>query len=180
MVVCVLRQSLMIMEELILGSFSSCLFCCNSTSCCSSRDTAAHEVYRNNQFMLAGVFTALLGPWVFCHPPPPYPPPPKRRSCMCTQMCDRLIHFLIAAGKVKEAAENARAFLLFHPEDPIMVENMKFYLELLKSEGSDILARKVSHIYHYDAVTTKREVKLCTPFMLNSLLHSQFEVSSNF
>ncbi|XP_065051385.1 prolyl 3-hydroxylase 2-like isoform X2 [Rhopilema esculentum] len=45
-------------------------------------------------------------------------------------------------GKVKEAAENAKTYLLFQPEDPIMIENFKYYLKALNLDASDVAVRK--------------------------------------
>ena len=56
------------------------------------------------------------------------------------------------AGKVKEAAINAKTYLAFHPDDPIMVSNIKLYLELLQIAESEITVRTVSGniiLYHY-------------------------------
>ena len=44
---------------------------------------------------------------------------------------------------MKEAAENAKTYLLFQPEDPIMIENFKYYLKVLNLDASDVAVRKV-------------------------------------
>ena len=53
---------------------------------------------------------------------------------------------------MKEAAENAKTYLLFQPEDPIMIENFKYYLKVLNLDASDVAVRKVqffAEIFYY-------------------------------
>ena len=54
-----------------------------------------------------------------------------------------------SVGNVKDAAISAKTYLLFHPDDPtIMNANMKYYMKNQQVQESEIKPRDVSLLYY--------------------------------
>lgn len=60
--------------------------------------------------------------------------------------------FSVPGEKYEQAIECAKTYLLFHPEDEVMVQNLAYYSTVLgEDKAANISAREVHTTHHPDA-----------------------------